>query len=122
MNLKDYQEESRKTYRAIAPCSEEIYEIGVEYPVDDLIYPAMLLLEEAGELAGKISKAMRDNHGIIDENRREAIKAEAGDVAWAWMQLCINLDLDPEDVLQANIDKLRSRQARGVLGGSGDER
>lgn len=88
----------------------------------DYLYPAMGLSEEAGEVAGKYAKAIRDNDGVIDEDRKRAIVKELGDVCWFVAELCTCLGVSLEDVMQKNLDKLASRKARGVIHGSGDNR
>lgn len=88
----------------------------------DWVYPALGLAEEAGEVAGKFAKAVRDDCGKITEERRLAIKKELGDVCWFVAELSTLLGFDLEDVMQSNIDKLTSRKERGVIKGSGDDR
>lgn len=77
----------------------------------------MGLTSEAGEVAGKIKKQIRDGGveviGTIDE---------IGDVFWYLVRLCDELGFDAEDVLQRNWAKLSDRKERGVIGGSGDKR
>lgn len=88
----------------------------------DFIYPALGLAEEAGEVAGKFAKAIRDNGGVIDEDRKREIVKELGDVCWFVAELCTCLGVSLEDVMQKNLDKLADRKERGVIGGSGDNR
>jgi len=88
----------------------------------DYVYPALALSEEAGEVAGKYAKAVRDCNGRIDEKRRIEIKKELGDVMWFVAELSTLLDFTLEEVMAGNIEKLQSRKERGVLGGSGDNR
>lgn len=88
----------------------------------DFRYPALGLAEEAGEVAGKFAKAVRDDNGIITEERREAIKKELGDVLWFVAELATLLEYDLEDIMEANIEKLTSRKARNKIHGSGDDR
>lgn len=105
----DYQTESRKTWSLIR----------VEGP---LAYPTLGLVNEAGEVAGKIKKIFRDKNGIVSKEDREALKAELGDVLWYFTQICTELDLTLEEVAEGNLDKLFSRLERNKLHGEGDNR
>lgn len=108
-DLSTYQAKSRATWQLV----------HTNHPI---VYPTLGLANEAGELAGKIKKIFRDKNGVIGDEDREALKQELGDVAWYWTQICTELNLTIEEVLEANIEKLASRQERGVIGGDGDER
>jgi len=79
-------------------------------------------LGEAGEAQGKIKKIIRDNGGTIDDEAREAIKAELGDILWYIASLSENLGISLEEVAIHNIEKLIDRTNRGVRHGSGDYR
>ncbi len=108
MELADYQRRSRRT---------------AEYPREAwLAYPALGLAGEAGEVAEHAKKAIRDDGGIIGEERREAMAKELGDVLWYVAQLASELGLELEQIAEDNLSKLLSRQRRGVLSGSGDDR
>lgn len=109
MNLDEYQRASRRTARYPA----------IGHPI---IYPALGLTNEAGEVAGKIKKIFRDREGVIGEAEREALKAELGDVLWYLAQLCTELGLSLEEVAHHNLEKLADRQARGMIQGEGDNR
>lgn len=85
-------------------------------------YATLGLANEAGEVAGKLKKVWRDKGGVITEEEATAIAAELGDVLWYLAVVAKELRIDLGDIAQANVEKLRSRQARGVLGGSGDDR
>jgi NTP pyrophosphatase (non-canonical NTP hydrolase) len=88
----------------------------------DFTYPVLGLTEEAGEVAGKFAKAVRDNNRAISEERKTEIKKELGDVCWMLAEVSTVLDLDLEDVMQSNLSKLTDRKARNVIHGSGDNR
>jgi NTP pyrophosphatase (non-canonical NTP hydrolase) len=104
-----YQRESRKTWSII-------------HTDHSIVYPTLGLTNEAGEVAGKIKKIFRDRQGKISEADREALKQELGDVLWYLTQICTELGLTLEEVAEANLTKLFSRQARGVIQGDGDVR
>jgi NTP pyrophosphatase (non-canonical NTP hydrolase) len=65
---------------------------------------------------------IRDDGGTLTDERRRAMSKELGDVLWYVAQIASELGLDLEEVAQANLEKLLSRQRRGVLSGSGDDR
>lgn len=108
MTLEEYQKEAQKT--ALYP---EAYR---------LLYPTLGLVGEAGELANKVKKVLRDHGGKLTEEVQEALVAELGDVLWYVAQVATDLGVPLERIAQQNLTKLRSRQERGQLGGSGDNR
>ena len=73
-------------------------------------------------MAEKVKKLIRDDAGVLSDERRAALAGELGDVLWYVAQVATEAGLDLEDVAQANLDKLASRAERGVLSGSGDDR
>lgn len=90
--------------------------------IDGLSYIALGLNGEAGEVAEKVKKILRDKGGNLSEEDIRELKKEAGDVLWYTAGLCYELDTMLEDVAQGNIDKLNSRKERNLIGGSGDNR
>lgn len=84
---------------------------------EELTYLALGLSSEAGEVAGKVKKLLRD--GKIDKS---AVVGEIGDVCWYVARLASALGVTLEDVLQMNYEKLQSRKERGTLQGNGDNR
>lgn len=87
-----------------------------------VLYPALGLAGEAGEVADKVKKVIRDAEGELDEDRKLAIAQEIGDVLWYCAVLADDLGYELETIAQMNYRKLKSRKERGVLGGSGDNR
>ena len=94
------------------------------------IYPALGMNGEAGEVADKVKKILRDTEyrkdkygaiAIPDEKKKD-IALEIGDVLWYCATLSADLGYSLDDIAQMNVEKLASRKARGVLGGSGDNR
>lgn len=109
MKLSDYQKQSKKT--ALYPA------IGHK-----IVYPALGLAGEAGEVANKIKKIFRDNDGDISESKTKELNKELGDVLWYVAQVASELGLDLDEVAQLNLDRLNSRFERGVIQGDGDNR
>lgn len=108
MTFKDYQDKAVET---------AIYGAG-----NKIIYPALGLANEAGEVLGKIKKVLRDKEGVFTEETNKAIGDEIGDVLWYIAALARDLDISLEDVADRNIQKLLDRRARNVIQGSGDNR
>lgn len=108
MNFSEYQQQTAKT---------AIYDPDIA-----IIYTTMGLASEAGEVAGKIKKVYRDNFGNFTAPQVEMIASELGDVLWYVAQLASALGLDLNKVAEGNITKLQSRDVRGVIAGSGDNR
>lgn len=93
------------------------------YPEDKrIIYPALGMCGEAGEVADKVKKVIRDNAQDFTAEKKHEIAKEIGDVLWYCAVLSHDLGFTLEEVAQMNIDKLQSRKERGKLSGSGDNR
>ena len=101
MKINDYQIQANET---------AIYPEGLNYPI-------LGLAGEAGEVANKVKKMIRDNN--FD---RQGIAAEIGDVLWYLAALSRDLNIDLHDIAFENLEKLYGRKARGTLKGSGDKR
>lgn len=108
MKFNDYQQLARKT--AIYP-----EHVGLEYTV-------LGLASEAGEVAGKLKKILRDKAGLLSFDDIVDIGSELGDVLWYVAMTADELGLSLLAIAERNISKLADRQERKVLGGSGDER
>jgi NTP pyrophosphatase (non-canonical NTP hydrolase) len=106
MNINTYQQEAAKT---------AIYS-------NKLIYPTLGLAGEAGEIANKVKKILRDNSGELQEDVRQNLISELGDVLWYVAALATDLKTELSEVANKNIEKLNSRKNRGAIGGSGDNR
>lgn len=85
-------------------------------------YLVLGLTSEAGEVAGKYKKIIRDNDGIITDELMLALADEVGDVLWYCSELATALNTNLGAIANRNVEKLQSRKARGVIGGSGDNR
>ncbi len=109
MDFQAYQRQSRSTAR---------YPDAGANPT----YPTLGLCGEAGEVADKVKKVIRDQGGRFSAASLEALSLELGDVLWYVAQLATELGLDLETIARANLEKLASRAARNVIGGDGDNR
>lgn len=108
MDFNDYQKEA---------VANKIYGYG-----EPIVYPTLGLVGEAGEVAGKVKKVLRDNEGEFDTSHRDKIIDECGDVLWYLAALADDLGVTLGDFALANLKKISSRRSRGVVGGSGDNR
>ena len=108
MTINEYQEGALRT--AIYPESRRI------------IYPTLGLTGEAGEVADKVKKVIRDNNDEFTDERKQQIALELGDVMWYAATLAHDLGYSLDEICQMNLDKLASRMHRNKLHGSGDER
>lgn len=109
MNMNDYQQAALKTARNKAD-------------KDELFHLLLGLCGEAGEIAEKMKKIVRDKNSDFANIDVEDMKKELGDVLWHLSTIGAYFDISLEDIAQSNIDKLASRHKRGVISGSGDDR
>lgn len=112
MNLGQYQRQAAET--AVYPDVGRGTSLAVLY--------LGLGLGEAGEVQGKIKKIIRDDDGVLSDEKREVILDELGDVLWYVAMLARELGVSLETVAAHNLEKLASRAERGTLRGSGDVR
>ena len=124
MTLNEYQEQAMST------CMESC---------DNFAYMMLNLVGEVGEFSSKVAKLIRKGRKQITDNGlystidgaayewadnefREELQKEAGDMLWQLAGLCRVMGWELEDVAQGNLDKLASRKERGVIDGNGDNR
>ena len=109
MNFSDYQKAALQT--AIYPGKG-----------NNFTYPTLGLCGEAGEVAEKVKKLIRDKNSVPDEEFLMQIQKELGDVLWYVAVLADEFGLSLEYIAMMNIAKLQDRMDRGKLQGNGDER
>lgn len=126
MELNEYQKQAMSTRM---------------HTCDNVMYMLLNLVGEVGEFSGKLAKHIRNGElqvvcNELDwcdpgaENMSEEdfmryvqlLKAEAGDILWQLAGLCSAMGWPLDSVAKANLEKLASRQKRGVINGNGDER
>jgi len=91
-------------------------------PEHKILYPALGLAGEAGEVANKVKKVMRDGVENQADDWKEQIASEIGDVLWYCAALATDLNMQLGMIAALNEKKLRDRYDRGKLNGSGDNR
>lgn len=120
MNFKDYQKKAKTTavfphplisYNDTYRVSDELLDAAKIVPI---MYCALGLAGESGEVAENVKKSWR-NKMKITEDRREKIKDELGDVLWYVSQMATELELDLDDIAGNNIIKLSARKSAGEL-------
>lgn len=109
MNVNDYQKAALRTARP-------------KDANDEFLHLVLGLVGEAGEVAEKVKKIVRDNNSDFAGMDMELFKKELGDVLWHIAVLADYFGISLENIAQMNIDKLASRLERGKIGGSGDTR
>ena len=113
MTLDDYQQAANAT---------AIYGDRITSPMDRVQYTVLGLNGEAGEVAEHIKKALRDDDGVVNDERRAKITKELGDVLWYLAQTATEIGVPLSEIAAGNVAKLTSRKERGVLNGAGSDR
>lgn len=111
MTFEEYQVETNKT--AVYP--SDTAKEAVNYCI-------LGLAGEAGELANKFKKCLRDDNGVVTDKKHQELFDEAGDCLWYLSQLATELRVSMSDIAKANIEKLQRRRANNTISGSGDNR
>ena len=110
MDMISYQLESKKT---------AIYPDHGTGCINALAYCTLGLCGEAGEVANKIKKLMRDEDTLA---LRLKITQEMGDVLWYLAQLATEMDVTLDVIATQNLGILRERAEKNKLHGEGDDR
>lgn len=105
MEMNEYQRKALKTYK-----------------MTGYLYVTLGLCGEAGEVAEKVKKLLRDSGGTVTDEFRESLKKELGDVLWYLSVLSHEFGIDFDSVAVTNIEKLASRADRNMIHGNGDDR
>tara|TARA_R110000772_G_scaffold150855_1_gene261585 strand:- start:77 stop:451 length:375 start_codon:yes stop_codon:yes gene_type:complete len=108
MDFNKYQETAVST--AIYPDTHRI------------LYPALGMAGEAGEVANKVKKIIRDGTDNLPEDWKDQLASEIGDVLWYCAALSNDIGIPLARIATQNRDKLLERKQKGTIGGSGDKR
>jgi NTP pyrophosphatase (non-canonical NTP hydrolase) len=108
-------------YSAMVRETRDYPELG-----ENLIYPALGLAGEAGEVAEKVKKLWRNlgqrSGKQISADDRASLVKELGDVLWYVAAMSEELNVKLEHVAEENSRKLLDRKQRGVIKSAGDSR
>lgn len=110
MDFNEYQEKTNKTAKWPDILSH------------DFIFPVLGLAGETGEVVEKVKKILRDDLGVVSDEKREELQKELGDVLWYLAQIATKFNIPLNDIAERNIEKTYSRNERGMTSGSGDNR
>lgn len=110
MNFNDYQQQAITT------------NLGKSDQLKELMQQVLGLGDEAGEVLAIFKKWIRDGDADISKLDTTNVAKELGDILWYIAVVAHDLNISLDSIAEANIEKLRSRKERGVLGGSGDNR
>lgn len=111
------------TAEFLAACEDEGLDGQIKiWKLLNVQYATMGLAGEAGEVANKIKKIIRDRGGEIDDEVRELVLGEMGGVMWYLNALAREFDFTLDEVMEYNYHQITDRQERGVLSGDGDNR
>lgn len=100
---------------------DDYQEKALSFALDTALSPDYLipmLAGEVGELASIYAKAIRDQKTIDDQ----AVIKELGDILWGVAVMANHMGVSLSTVAMVNVQKLESRQRRGTISGSGDNR
>jgi NTP pyrophosphatase (non-canonical NTP hydrolase) len=86
--------------------------VGEGFHSERLLTAAVGLCAEAGEFTEIIKKIVFQGKPVNEDNLFH-LKREMGDIMWYFMQACMALDVSPEEIIEMNVDKLKSRYPGG---------
>ena len=124
MRLEEYRQfvdsvtsKESKDFASFSHRLSEVHSVANSEMLGDVNIPRLItaafgLVSEGGEFTEVVKKILFQGKELDEENRTRLIK-ELGDVAWYWANACTALNVDPNEVLQINADKLKARFPEG---------
>ena len=114
MNIQDYSDQAIST---------DLFS-GDSHSIDShaMLEKVFGLSGETGEVAEKFKKILRDQNGLATDDDKKELAKELGDILWYINSVGIYLGYSLEEIARMNLDKVLSRQSRGKIAGSGDNR
>jgi NTP pyrophosphatase (non-canonical NTP hydrolase) len=113
MNFNDYQKQAitTDTFGGVGNIADPAF-----------ITKILGLVGEAGEVAEKFKKVLRDKEANLSDSDKAEVVKELGDVLWYISSITHYLGVPLQQVADVNLEKVHSRKSRGVTHGSGDNR
>ena len=104
-------------------------ELFSDYPVQlnglcidsKTLYLTLSLTEEAGEVAGKVKRAMRGDYELVTDFA-DSVALEMGDVLYCWITLANTLGIDVETIIANTLKKYENRTQNDAWVGTGENR
>jgi len=123
LEAKQWMKEKRVSDISATLYQEKACETAIFPQNKAMEYLTLGLTGEAGEIANKVKKFIRDG-AAQDEYlaKRIEIGYEIGDVLWYCAVLAKEMEMDLGHIMENNLQKLADRKKRGTLSGSGDNR
>jgi NTP pyrophosphatase (non-canonical NTP hydrolase) len=113
MHFREYQIKARTT--DVGTSAQDCLEPG-------WLYYVLGIAGETGEFCEKVKKLFRDKNGVVDQEFKDFVIKEMGDIQWYMARFADQFDINFDDVAETNIEKLLDRMERGKLHGEGDDR
>ena len=89
----------------------ELEDMGLPHP-SRILTGAIGISGEVGEYNELVKKLMF--HGKpYNQDFKDRLESELGDIMWYWIQNCLALHLDPNEVIAKNFEKLKDRHPDG---------
>ena len=96
----------------LAPLTQRLSDLDSKVNVALLLTGAIGLASEGGEFSEIVKKCVFQGKPMEDETIFH-MKRELGDIMWYWISACRALGLDPNEVVEENVNKLKARYPGG---------
>lgn len=106
MNIDDYQQAAAKY---------DFFEATRDLNSPYLMEKVLGFVGEAGEVADRFKKCIRDENNIISDDALRDLKKELGDTLWYLATIARYLNIPMSEIAQGNLNKLQKRLDDGTL-------
>ena len=92
--------------------TDKLHELDRTINISLLMTGGIGLASEGGEFNEIVKKCVFQGKPLNDETIFH-MKRELGDIMWYWVNACRALELDPNEVIEENVNKLKERYPGG---------